>query len=233
MTKKEKTNNRITENNVVPGKEALSVKEVLGNLKELLKLRTNKELSDVLGVKSNTISTWKKRNSLDYSRLVAFGKQYKLDLNTLFSNNVYEPHLEKDIIAVPRERQYQYVSQHQNVKFLETLPRYRFPFPARDNFRAFQTTCLQPSSAFMGVCYAVGTPMQNVKDLMTGKMYVIVNKEQGILVGIVRKEENNADRIYLTGNTPGLLPDGIGISIGGITEVWKVSSLFYQDFVEE
>ncbi|MGS2761120.1 helix-turn-helix domain-containing protein [Sinomicrobium sp. M5D2P9] len=231
--KREETNNRTKKrNNTVPGKEELSVKEVLKNLKEILNLRTNKELSDVLGVRANTISTWKKRNSLDYSRLVAMGKHHKLDMNKLFSNNVFEPDSGRYIIAVPRELQYQYVSQRQDRNFLGSLPRYRFPFSSAENARAFQTTDMSSSVTFKGISYVVGEPVEITETFATGKTYVLVNREQGIFIGQVEKDENDKSMIHVITNNHKLIPGNVSMIRGEIIEIWKVTSIIYQDFVD-
>lgn len=231
--KREKTSNRTRkENNIVPGKEELSVKEVLKNLKEILNLRTNKELSDVLGVRANTISTWKKRNSLDYSRLVAIGKHHKLDLNKLFSNNVFEPNMVRDIIAVPRELQYQYVSQRQDREFISSLPRYRFPFSSSENARAFQTSHLSSSATFKGVSYVVGELLENKEAIAPRKTYVVVNCEQGIFIGQVEKDKNDKARVHVITNNHKIIPGKVSMMRGEIIEIWKVTSEIYQDFVD-
>ncbi|MGS2741918.1 helix-turn-helix domain-containing protein [Sinomicrobium sp. M5D2P17] len=231
--KREETNNRTKKrNNVIPGKEDLSVKEVLRNLKEILNLRTNKELSDVLGVRANTISTWKKRNSLDYSRLVAMGKHHKLDLNKLFSNNVFEPNTVKDIIAVPRELQYQYVSQIQDRDFLDSLPRYRFPFSSAENARAFQATDLSSSMTFKGISYVVGELLENAEAFVAGKTYIVVNRQQGIFIGQIEKDKNDKARVHIIANNHKIIPVNVSMMRGEIIEIWKVTSIIYQDFVD-
>lgn len=231
--KREEPNNRPPkENDVVPGKEALSVKEVLRNLKEILNLRTNKELSDVLGVRANTISTWKKRNSLDYSRLVAMGKHHKLDLNKLFSNNVFEPDMVRDVIAVPRELQYQYVSKRQDREFLDNLPRYRFPFSSAENARAFQTTDLSSSMTFKGISYVVAEPLEDTEIFASGKTYVVVNREQGIFIGRIEKDKKNKSHVHVITNNHTIIPGKVSMMRKEIIELWEVTSMIYQDFVE-
>lgn len=57
---------------------------VLRKIKKLLGVKTDLQLSEILQVKPNTISSWKKRNSLQYESLIALCKEHKINLNDLF-----------------------------------------------------------------------------------------------------------------------------------------------------
>ncbi|TSE08755.1 helix-turn-helix domain-containing protein [Aquimarina algiphila] len=60
---------------------------ILDRLKELLEIDSDFSLSEYLGVKANTISSWKKRNSLDYSLIIAKCEHESFDLNYVFLNS--------------------------------------------------------------------------------------------------------------------------------------------------
>lgn len=64
--------------------EQTDIKKVLKTLKHKLKIKTDKELSGIFGVKPNTVSSWKTRNTIDYERLIAICRNHNLDLNELF-----------------------------------------------------------------------------------------------------------------------------------------------------
>ena len=57
---------------------------VLQKLKKKLKINSDKQLSEFLNVKPNTISTWKKRNSLDYDIIISICELYDINLNEIF-----------------------------------------------------------------------------------------------------------------------------------------------------
>lgn len=59
---------------------------ILNRLKELLEIDSDFGLSEYLGVKANTISSWKKRDSLDYSLIIAKCEHEDFDLNYVFLN---------------------------------------------------------------------------------------------------------------------------------------------------
>jgi len=56
---------------------------ILDRLKSVLNIRTDLALANYLGVKANTISTWKSRNTLDYELI--FAKCDYIDLNWLIT----------------------------------------------------------------------------------------------------------------------------------------------------
>lgn len=58
---------------------------ILERLSEVLEVRTDKALSEVLNVKPNTISSWKSRNSIDYPLVIALCEERGINLNWLFA----------------------------------------------------------------------------------------------------------------------------------------------------
>jgi phage repressor protein C with HTH and peptisase S24 domain len=61
-----------------------NAKNILERLKNQLNISSDTELSEFLGVKQNTISTWKSRNSLDYEKIISICDKNKLDTNYIF-----------------------------------------------------------------------------------------------------------------------------------------------------
>lgn len=58
---------------------------ILDRLKGALKITTDLMLAEVLGVKQPTLSTWKKRNTMDYPLIITFCNNAGLDLNFIFT----------------------------------------------------------------------------------------------------------------------------------------------------
>ncbi|RAV27754.1 helix-turn-helix domain-containing protein [Sinomicrobium soli] len=207
-----------------------SAEAVLNNLKTEFGVRTNRELSDVLEVRANTISTWKKRNSLDYARLIGIGKKYGMDLNRIFLNNIASPQ-HNDIIAVPRELQYQYVTRRRENAFLETLPRYRFPFRYSENARAFQMADATHSFNFRGVSYVIGEPDLIEKELQYGETYVIVSEKRGLFIGRVEQQQGSRNMINVITRDNEMMKNSIGMDRSEIMERWKVTNMIFQDLI--
>lgn len=61
----------------------IAITQIVARLKRVLNVSTDSELAERLGVKQNTISSWKSRGSLDYALIIA--KCDSVDLNWLFN----------------------------------------------------------------------------------------------------------------------------------------------------
>ncbi len=63
---------------------------ILERFKSSLKIKSDTKLAEYLQIKQNTISNWKKRNSLDYALLIEKCKEERIDLNYVFIDNNLE-----------------------------------------------------------------------------------------------------------------------------------------------
>ena len=111
---------------------------VIDRLKKALKIKTDIELSEFLNIKPNTISTWKKRDSVDFDSIISICELYELDLNEIFLNKKKISGFSADTPLVSREVQFQYVRENDIASFLDILPKYSFPFVNAEETRAFQ-----------------------------------------------------------------------------------------------
>lgn len=88
------------EKEFIHGKEKvmLQANEVIKRLKQLLGYKNDLELAKLLGIKPNTLSSWKVRETLRYDKIIEICKKHKIDLNDLFlahPNSVLNVDLEK------------------------------------------------------------------------------------------------------------------------------------------
>lgn len=63
--------------------EILDVNEILDDIRHYLKVNSDAELANFLGVKPSTVSSWRKRNSLDFELIYA--KCNNIDANWLLT----------------------------------------------------------------------------------------------------------------------------------------------------
>ena len=75
--------------------------DVLTKLKVLLGVKSSKRLAQIFDLKPNTISSWKKRNTLCYAKIIEVCKQHQIDLNELFYSNYPNKAIEKYYASVP------------------------------------------------------------------------------------------------------------------------------------
>ncbi len=70
---------------------------VINRLKEVLKTRSDGALADALGIKQNTLSTWKKRDTLDYQTIIAICEKEGVNMRWVFTGegtHELQPHLQ-------------------------------------------------------------------------------------------------------------------------------------------
>jgi len=61
-----------------------TINQILLVFREKVKCEKDKHLANYLGIKPNTISTWKKRGKVPYKELIAICEEKGIDLNWLF-----------------------------------------------------------------------------------------------------------------------------------------------------
>ncbi|MEI6750630.1 MAG: helix-turn-helix domain-containing protein [Bacteroidota bacterium] len=66
-------------------------------LKSYFQVDTDLKLSEILGVKANTVSTWKTRNSIDYNLIIA--KCDKADLHWLIKGESFSKGIDQGLAA--------------------------------------------------------------------------------------------------------------------------------------
>lgn len=57
---------------------------IIQRIKQNLNIKNDKELSLMLDIKPNTLSTWRKRDTLDFNKIISFCEINDLDLNEIF-----------------------------------------------------------------------------------------------------------------------------------------------------
>ncbi|WP_264558019.1 helix-turn-helix domain containing protein [Flavobacterium sp. N1718] len=112
--------------------------DVIARLKEVLKIRKDIQLAEFLNVRPNTISTWKKRNTLDYDALIRICDLYELDLNEILLGKNRMAGLSSETPLLKREVLFQYTAGTDRGALMEGTTRYNFPFISTEQSMAFQ-----------------------------------------------------------------------------------------------
>ncbi|UGU17336.1 helix-turn-helix domain-containing protein [Sinomicrobium kalidii] len=221
------------------GGVVLEIPAVLKRLKKHLDIRTNAELSSILDVKPNTISTWKKRNTLDYPRVLALCKTYSIDIHQLFFNR---PGTDtpfpgrkdkKGFSVVTRDTYFQYVSQCNKESFVGSLPKFHFPFISGNNIRAFQVVGSAMAPVLKDSDFVVGEYVDaDTTDMVNGNIYVLVSNVRGIYICRIRKDPKDNKVIHLIrdNETKNTLSE-VKMMADEIIELWEVISVFSLDLI--
>lgn len=64
-----------------------NAKFIIEKIKGKLNIGSDKLLCQMLEIKQNTLSTWKKRDTLDFNKIISFCEENNLDLNEVFFND--------------------------------------------------------------------------------------------------------------------------------------------------
>lgn len=196
-----------------------SAKKILVRLKKMLKVRTDIELSKIMDVSPSTISTWKKRDSLDYSLVLDICKLYKIDLNFLFNGEKWSEsnNSSAKIPLITKEILHEYIiGEFKNN--LSDLPHYHLPFIHGGKSIIFQVISNDLAPILEENDFAICERKQ-ISEIHPEDLTVVVSKKKGFFISNLRKEEDSLILLNkITPHTPRSFP----IKIALIDEIWTV-----------
>lgn len=213
-------------------KNTLNATFIVKKLKSILKFKTDLQLAEFLNVRPNTISTWKKRNSVDYNSIITVCDLYEIDLNEVFlsskRNSKHENLNGSETPLICREVQYQYCMNSESL--MESLPRYNFPFVRGVETRAFQviSTNMFPvieENSFV-VCESVA--IENIQD---NSLVVVVSPTKGIFINRITRMHDKTNVFILSSENAFF--NNITISSQDISEIWYIKATLSYNMHEE
>lgn len=197
---------------------------VLNKLKNALKINSDKQLSEFLNVKPNTISTWKKRNSLDYNVIISICELYEVNLNEIFYDSVN--HIadsesnSSETLLISREIQFQYCIDSNAI--LENLPKYNFPFIRSEESRIFQVlnNNMFPIIDENSFVICEDTTIETVPD---NSLVVIVSKSKGLFINRLHRSHKSNDVFLLSSES--IFYETITFEKNAIDEIWLIKGI--------
>lgn len=201
---------------------------IIDKLKKHLNINTDLDLSELLNVRPNTISTWKKRNSLDFNLIVALCEKNNIDLNDLFFNKpstqLYVSDKSQETPLISREIQYKYCMGNLD---LSTLPSYNFPSIKSAHSRAFQVTSNNMLPLIEENSYVV-CESATIDSLPDDAIVVIVSKTQGLFINKLINSKNNNAPLLLRSVNP-FFKD-LSLNAEEINEIWLIKCVLSFNF---
>jgi hypothetical protein len=203
---------------------SLNANLILLKLKKLMKITTDIELSEILNVKPNTISTWKKRNSLDFESVISICELYEFDLNEIFYTSGNHNSKSKNYLSetplVCREAQFQYCIDSKAI--LENLPKYNFPFIRSESTRIFQVLSNNMFPIIDENSYVIceETHTEHVQD---NALVAIVSKSKGLFVNRIHRSHRYKDIFLLSSENS--FYETIKLEISAIDEIWLIKGI--------
>ena len=203
----------------------LNANNIIENLKKVLNVKSNKELAIELGVKPNTISSWKQRNSVDYKLLIELSCKKKFDINYLFKGETASTqHQEiKPTPYIPIRYIHQYtiglindISLMPSINFSKTnIPTRIFQVP---------TNNMEPLITQNGY---VACQEISAQDLYEGALVVIVSRKKGFYLN--RISRITGDKVILENERHNTLLKNryIKFNLRDADEIWNIDSIGY------
>lgn len=200
---------------------------VIRNLKKLLEIKTDLELSEILKVKPNTISSWKKRNSLQYEGIIELCKVHRIDLNELFlkdssitQNNSF---LKKQVKMISLDHQFEYFLDPE--KALRDAPKFVFP-TTEEVDTAFQVATENMYPTLKVSSYVI-TKKINIKDIQAWHLYLFVVKGRGLMTYRFKRVLDNKHLLFISDNSNF---ENIEIDPIDIIEIFCIRGAFLPNF---
>jgi len=202
----------------------LNANLILSRLKKALKINRDIQLSEFLNVRPNTISTWKKRNTLDYNAIISICELYEIDLNEIFlekkaatKENFYYI---RETPLISREVQFQYCFGNPGI--MDTLPKYNFPFIKADKSRAFQVTSNNMFPIIEENSFAI-CEETDIKEVEENALVVIVSKSKGLFINRISHMKDKKNVFLLASENTFF--NNVTINIDDINEIWLIKGI--------
>ncbi|MCD6099670.1 MAG: helix-turn-helix transcriptional regulator [Candidatus Marinimicrobia bacterium] len=99
----------------------VKIEEILKRLKQLKGLKTDTELAQYLGVKQNTISSWKRRRTIPYNLFISKCEEEKINLNWLLTG-------QGEMFMKPAKLEFKHMTTEEILKqFPQAIPAHPVP----------------------------------------------------------------------------------------------------------
>lgn len=203
---------------------------ILKKLKKALKIATDIELSKILNVKPNTISSWKKRNTVDYNTIISICELYEIDLNDIFINIKTKNSLDFTSCKTPlvsSELQFQYCVEKEGL--LESLPVYHFPFIKSSNSMVFQVSSNNMYPLIKLNSYVVCESI-DVNEIKDNSLAVIISQTKGFFMNRILINKVNNNTLIL--NNENTFFTNIEFEKSDINELWLVKGVLSYELAE-
>ena len=232
---------------------------ILKKIESHYNFKNSAEFASFLGITPQRLSNWKSRNTYDpellYTKclglnpewlLTGEGAMFKSESEDLQVNEEspapyyttgqmpkvisVSPEGDENIIMVPVPAQAGYLDGFGDPEFLESLASYRLPTLNNGTFRIFEVKGHSMFPTIHSGALAVGEWCENwQEDIKDNQIYIIVSKEDGIVVKRCLNRIKKYNNLYLKSDNRREYPS-YPIKPEDILEVWTLKTAFIYDF---
>ncbi len=198
-------------------------KNIIDRLKKNLKVETDTRLAEILNIKPNTISSWKKRNTLDYSKIIDKCVALNIDLNLIFNDSFALDSSEAQPPIISKNLIYQYTNGELKKSF-SSLPKMKFPWQKSNESLAFQTNENIINQKLNSDFFAISEKV-SISDVVEGDLVVIISQKLGFFIKKVNFTSPGSKITFTSIEVKNTFNKGISIQVEDIDELWKVTGL--------
>ena len=199
-------------------------KNTLKRLKKHLNINTDSKLSEILNIKPNTISSWKKRNTLDYNKIIDKCLELNIDLNVIFNEESNKSIQQNNTPIISKDLIYQYTSG-QLKETISKLPTLKVPcLEHQEESIAFQIELSSVDTNSSKDCFAIceRTALIDIKDEDT---IIIISHKLGFFVTKMKRSSRDVSKTIITIEDNSPFNNNHTISIKDIDELWKITGI--------
>lgn len=201
----------------------LKSEEVINRLKNILGLKTDLELAELLSIKPNTLASWKVRETLRYDKIIQIGIKLKIDLNEIFLSNpnstVKDDLISRRVKMISADHLFEYFIGPE--KCLATSPCYYFPTD-EDIDLAFQLGTENMSPTIKVSSYLLSKRI-NIEDVKSWNVYQLVVEKKGLLCCRFKRYNEFGALIFISDNPA---YDPLILDPCEIREIFAVKGIF-------
>jgi len=218
---------------------------------------TTTAIAKRLGVSWTTINNYTKGRIPDGRTLISFKQKLDVDVNWLltgegsmflnkegwvkpsthnFVRDSMTPYVisanaqgEENVILVPHYAQAGYLDGYGDPEYLEMLPSYRLPLLNNGTFRMFEVKGHSMTPTLHDSSIAVGEWCENFTDIQDDQIYIVVTKDDGIVIKRLLNRIDKYGNLYLKSDNRSEYPS-YTIKPEDVVELWKLKTAFVFNF---
>lgn len=129
---------------------------------------------------------------------------------------------EENVVLVSTKARAGYLNGYGDSDFIESLPSFKMPQLTNGTFRCFEIQGNSMVQTFFNGDFVFGKYVESISDLKNNDVYVIVSKNDGVVLKrVINYSEKQQKLILKSDNNDGNYPD-YSISSEDVMEIWQV-----------
>ncbi len=139
-------------------------------------------------------------------------------------------HDRENIELVPQKAAAGYLNGYADPEYIEELPKFQLPMlPGNATYRAFEVSG-DSMLPLMSGTVIIGRYLENIKDIRSGKTYILLTKKEGVVYKRILLYDNDSSKLCLVSDNQSY--DPYDLNMEDLLEVWEARAYISLDFPE-